>query len=59
VAELLIERGIQVNHSTIWRWVQRYGPELDLRQRRHLMPTNHSCRVDETYLRVQGRWWYL
>jgi transposase-like protein len=29
VAELLIERGIHVDHSTVWRWVQRYGPELD------------------------------
>jgi transposase-like protein len=59
VAELLTERGIEVDHSTIWRWVQRYGPELDLRQRRHLKPTNRSWRVDETYVRVQGRWCYL
>ena len=59
VAELLNERGIHVDHSTIWRWVQRYGPELDLRQRRHLKPTNRSWRVDETYVRVQGRWCYL
>jgi len=59
VAELLTERGIQVDHSTIWRWVQRYGPELDRRQRMHLKPTNRSWRVDETYVRVQGRWCYL
>ena len=59
VAELLTEPGIRVDHSTIWRWVQRYGPELDRRQRAHLKPTNRSWRVDETYVRVQGRWCYL
>jgi hypothetical protein len=41
-----------------WRWVQRYGPELEQRLRRHLKPTNKSWRVDETYLRVKGRWCY-
>jgi transposase-like protein len=39
--------------------VQRYGPELDQRVRRHLKPTNKSWRVDETYLKVKGRWCYL
>jgi transposase, IS6 family len=39
--------------------VQRYGPELEQRLRRHLKPTNKSWRVDETYIRVQGRWCYL
>src|SRR6202790_1232611 len=37
----------------------RYGPELEQRLRRHLKPTNKSWRVDETYVRVQGRWCYL
>jgi transposase-like protein len=45
--------------TTIWRWVQRYGPELEQRLRRHLKPTNKSWRVDETYIRVSGRWCYL
>src|SRR5208337_1668187 len=39
--------------------VQRYGPELEQRLRRQLKPTNKSWRVDETYIRVQGRWCYL
>ena len=39
--------------------IQRYGPELDQRLRRHLKPTNKSWRVDETYIRVKGRWCYL
>ena len=59
VEELLTERGLEADHTTIWRWVQRYGPELEQRLRRHLRPTNRSWRVDETYVRVQGRWCYL
>jgi len=46
-------------YDRVWRWVQRYGPELEQRIRRHLKPTNKSWRVDETYVRVQGRWCYL
>ena len=45
--------------TAIWRWVQRYGPELEERPRRHLKPTHKSWRVDETYVRVKGRWCYL
>src|ERR1017187_2862799 len=59
VEELLEERGLNVDHTTVWRWVQDYGPELEQRLRRHLKPTNKSWRVDETYVRVKGRWCYL
>src|SRR5271157_3594015 len=59
VEELFAERGLEADHTTIWRGVQRYGPELEQRLRRHLKPTNKSWRVDETYIRVQGRWCYL
>ena len=59
VEELLAERRLEVDHTTIWRWVQRYGPELEQRLRRHLRPTNKSWRVNETYIRVKGRWCYL
>jgi IS6 family transposase len=55
VGELLEERGLNVDHTTVWRWVQCYGPELEQRLRRHLKPTNKSWRVDETYVRVKGR----
>jgi hypothetical protein len=55
VEELLKERGLEADHTTVWRWVQRYGPELEQRMRQHLKPTNKSWRVDETYVRVQGR----
>ena len=59
VEELLEERGLEADHTRVWRWVQRYGPEIDQRLRRHLMPTNKSWRVDETFVKVKGRWCYL
>src|SRR5262250_2632239 len=59
VQELLVERGLEVDHTTVWRWVQRYAPELEERTRPHLKATNKSWRVDETYVRIKGRWFYL
>jgi IS6 family transposase len=59
VEELLSERGISVDHVTLWRWVQRYAPELEKRLRKRLKATNDSWRVDETYVRVKGQWRYL
>jgi transposase, IS6 family len=59
VEELLEERGLEADHTTVWRWVQRYGPELEQRMRRHLKPTNKSWRCDETYVKVKGHWHYL
>ena len=57
--ELLAERRLEVDHTTIWRWVQQYAPELEQRMRSHRQPTNDSWRVNETYVRVKGRWVYL
>ena len=59
VEELMRERGLAVDHSTIARWVLRYAPELNKRIRREMRPPNRSWRVDETYLRVAGQWVYL
>jgi transposase-like protein len=59
VEELLLERGLPADHTTIWRWVQRYAPELNKRCRRELKPTNGSWRVDETYICQSGSWRYL
>ena len=59
VEELLEERCSEADHTTVWRWVQRYAPELERRMRRHLKPTNKSWRCDETYVKVKGRWCYL
>ena len=57
--ELMAERNLSVDHVTIWRWIQRYAPELERRCRRQLRMTNRSWRVDETYVRVAGKWTYL
>src|SRR5580704_11694510 len=57
--EMMAERDLSVDHVTIWRWVQRYAPELNRRCRPELRPTNGSWRVDETYLRVAGKWYIL
>lgn len=59
VAEMVNERGLNVHHSTVFRWVQRYGPELDKRCRPYLRPTNDSWRVDETYIKIKGKDRYL
>ena len=56
---MLADRGVQVDHTTLFRWIQAYAPELDKRVRPHLRPTNGSWRVDETYIRVKGEWVYL
>ena len=55
----MAERNLSVDHVTIWRWVQRYAPELNRRCRPELRKTNRSWRVDETYCRVAGKWTYL
>ena len=56
--EIMAERNLNVDHVTIWRWVQRYGPELNRRCRPELRNTNRSWRVDETDCRVAGKWTY-
>ena len=57
--EMMAERGIKVDHTTIMRWVHQYSPEIEKKIRRHLRPTNDSWRVDETYIKVKGKWKYL
>jgi transposase-like protein len=51
--------GVEVDHTTIFRWIQAYAAELDKRIRPHLRISNGSWRVDETYVKVKGRWMYL
>jgi transposase-like protein len=57
--ELMRERGLSVDHTTISRWVQRYAPELEKRCRPHLRRTTDSWRVDETYVKGATRTWTL
>src|SRR5271169_3894619 len=56
LGEIMAERGLSVDHVTIWRWVQRYAPVLNQRIRRQLWRPNRSWWVGETYVRVGGQW---
>jgi len=56
--EMMIERGLKVEYSTICRWLLAYAPELEKRAKPHLKPTGDSWRVDETYVKVKGQWMY-
>ena len=57
--EIMLERGLHVDHTTIYRWVQRYALELDKRCRPHLKTCNDSWRVDETYIKIKKDWFSL
>ena len=52
---MLQDRGVEISHTTLFRWVQAYAPEIEKRIRPHLRASNGSWRVDETYVRVKGR----
>ncbi len=56
---MMEERNLTVDHTMIYRWVQAYAPELEKRSRPHLRSTNDSYRVDETYIKIKGKWHYL
>src|SRR3954463_16805657 len=56
---MLQDRGIAVDHTTVFRWIQAYALELEKRIRPYLRLSNRSWRVDETYVRVKVRWTYL
>lgn len=53
------ERGLTVDHTTVFRWVQRYAPEINKRVRQHLKMSGTSYRVDETYIKVGKSCKYL
>jgi transposase-like protein len=59
VEELMLERGLAMDHSAIGRWVLRYAPELHTRIRREIRPPNRSRRVDERLYAWRGVWTYL
>ena len=59
LVEMMAERGINITHTTIMRWVHEFSPILDKSIRPYLSKCNHSWRVDETYIKVKGKWTYL
>jgi transposase-like protein len=59
VEDLMEERGVEVDHSTINRWVIKYSPQLEEAFHRRKRPVWVSWRMDETYIKVKGEWRYL
>ena len=59
--EMLEERGVDVDHTTLYRWVQHYAPKMEKRLRWYWKrpSIDRSWRVDETYVKVKGQWTYL
>lgn len=59
LASMLADRGVVVDHTTLFRWMQAYAATLEQRIRTHLQPCTGSWRVDEAYIKVKGVWTYL
>src|SRR6202166_4303629 len=57
--EMIAEHGIEVDHSTVHRWVIKLVPLFEKSFRQHKRPVGKSWRMDETYIKVQGQWKYL
>lgn len=57
--EILGERGVTVDHATLNRWVVKFAPLIAARAQARKRPTARSWRMDETYIKVRGRWTYL
>jgi putative transposase len=57
--EMMGERGVEIDHSTLNRWVLKFVPLLDKQFRAHKRPVGSSWRMDETYIKVKGPWKYL
>ncbi|MFC0693016.1 IS6 family transposase [Paraburkholderia humisilvae] len=57
--EMMAERGIEVDHSSVHRWVIKLVPLFEKAFRRHKRPVGKSWRMDETYVKVRGQWKYL
>src|SRR4051794_6369175 len=59
IEELFLERGVEVDHSTLNRRVLAYAPLIEKRLRQFRQPHCGSVRIDETYVRIRGQWRYL
>jgi transposase-like protein len=59
LVQMMAERGIEVTHTTILRWIQRFVPEFEKRWSQYSRPVGRSWGCDETYIKVRGRWTYL
>ena len=56
---MMLERGIEVDHTSINRWVLKFTPEIEKKFRKHKHVVGTSWRMDETYIKIKGNWKYL
>ncbi len=59
ISEILRERGVNVHHSTVYRWVQEYAPILYQIWKKKHKKAYYKWRIDETYIKIKGKWSYL
>ncbi len=59
LVEMMAERGLSLAHTTVMRWIERYVPEFEKRWNSFARQAGGSWRVDETYVKIKGRWTYL
>ncbi|MCH4477499.1 IS6 family transposase [Staphylococcus haemolyticus] len=59
ISEILRERGVNVHHSTVYRWVQEYAPILYQIWKKKHKKVYYKWRIDETYIKIKGKWSYL
>ena len=59
IEELMQERGVDVDHATLQRWVVKYTPMVEANFRKKKRTVGRSWRMDETYIKIKGQWYYL
>jgi transposase-like protein len=59
IEEMMKERGFNIDHATLNRWVLEYAPLLEKKARKYKLPVHRSWRMDETYIKIKGKWCYL
>lgn len=59
IEEMMGERGFEIDHATLNRWVLHYAPLLEQKSRKYKRPVHGSWRMDETYIKIKGNWRYL
>lgn len=59
IEEMMKERGFEIDHATLNRWVLHFAPLLEQKSRKLKRPVHRSWRMDETYIKIKGKWRYL
>ena len=59
IEEMMKERGFEIDHATLNRWVLHYAPLLEEKSRKYKYTVERSWRMDETYIKIKGKWCYL